>query len=72
MKSTPQPFYIPLDRRRFIKSLALASAGFAIPGYLADLAMLDRNIFDIAPEEIRDVRVSMTIVGGKIVAGSQP
>jgi len=29
-------FYIPIDRRRFFKSMALASAGFALPGYLAE------------------------------------
>lgn len=31
-----KPFYIPLNRRRFLKSLAVASAGFTIPGYLAE------------------------------------
>ena len=29
-------FYIPVDRRRFFKSMALASAGFTLPGYLAE------------------------------------
>jgi protocatechuate 3,4-dioxygenase beta subunit len=29
-------FYIPIDRRRFFKSMALASAGFTLPGYLAE------------------------------------
>jgi protocatechuate 3,4-dioxygenase, beta subunit len=29
-------FHIPIDRRRFFKSMALASAGFALPGYLAE------------------------------------
>ena len=29
-------FYIPIDRRRFFKSMTLASAGFALPGYLAE------------------------------------
>src|SRR5712672_2595192 len=33
---TSQPFYIPLDRRRFFKSMALASVGFTLPGYLAE------------------------------------
>src|SRR6266446_524778 len=28
--------YIPIDRRRFFKSMALASAGFTLPGYLAE------------------------------------
>src|SRR5438445_9857355 len=34
--SQSQTFYIPLDRRRFFKSMALASAGFTLPGYLAE------------------------------------
>src|SRR5580765_4819744 len=29
-------FYIPVDRRRFLKSMVIASAGFALPGYLAE------------------------------------
>ena len=29
--------------------------------------MLDRNIFEIPPEEIRNVRVLMTFVGGRKV-----
>jgi len=29
-------FYIPIDRRRFFESMALASAGFTLPGYLAE------------------------------------
>lgn len=36
MQEPPKPFYIPLGRRRFLKSIALASAGFTIPGYLAE------------------------------------
>jgi protocatechuate 3,4-dioxygenase beta subunit len=32
----PQVFYIPIDRRRFFKSMALVSAGFSLPGYLAE------------------------------------
>ena len=35
MPNPPQPFYIPLPRRRFLKSIALASAGFTVQGYLA-------------------------------------
>src|SRR2546427_12445465 len=29
-------FHIPIDRRRFFKSMALVSAGFTLPGYLAE------------------------------------
>src|SRR5262245_44596672 len=32
----PHQFHIPIDRRRFFKSMALASAGFTLSGYLAE------------------------------------
>lgn len=32
----PQKYYIPLGRRRFLKALSIASAGFTLPGYLAE------------------------------------
>jgi predicted amidohydrolase YtcJ len=41
--------------------------GTITPGRLADVVMLDRNIFDIPPEQIRDVRVAMTVAGGRAV-----
>jgi protocatechuate 3,4-dioxygenase, beta subunit len=34
--SKPETFYVPIDRRRFFKSMALASAGFTLPGYMAE------------------------------------
>lgn len=34
--AAPPPFHIPVDRRRFFKSMFVASAGFALPGYLAE------------------------------------
>lgn len=34
--TAPQLFYIPLERRKFLKALAAASSGFALPGYLAE------------------------------------
>jgi len=43
--------------------------GTIAAGRAADLVMLDRNIFEIAPEEIRDVRVKMTFVGGRDLLG---
>jgi protocatechuate 3,4-dioxygenase, beta subunit len=33
-------FYIPIDRRRFFKGMAIASAGFTLPGYLAEALTL--------------------------------
>ena len=41
--------------------------GSITEGKLADLVVLDRNIFEIAPEAIKDARVNLTIAGGKIV-----
>ncbi len=36
-------------------------------GKLADLAVLDRDYFTVPEEQIKEIRVEMTIVGGKIV-----
>ena len=37
------------------------------PGKLADFILIDRNILKCSPDEIRDTKVLLTIVGGKIV-----
>ncbi len=36
-------------------------------GKLADMVVLDKNIFEIKPEEIQNTNVVMTILGGKII-----
>ena len=41
--------------------------GILKKGMLADLVVLDQNIFEIAPEKIKDVKVVRTIVNGKEV-----
>jgi predicted amidohydrolase YtcJ len=40
--------------------------GMLAPGYLADFVVLDRDILTIPPEQIRDARVDLTIVGGNV------
>lgn len=40
-------------------------AGQLAPGYLADLVLLDRDLFTISPDEILDVEVIGTMVDGK-------
>ncbi|RJS60421.1 amidohydrolase [Bacillus sp. PK3_68] len=40
-------------------------------GKLADIAILDRNIFDVPVEEILDTKVEMTIIDGEIVYSKQ-
>src|SRR5438094_1564850 len=37
-------FYVPIDRRRFFKSIALASAGFTLPGYLAEALTISPSV----------------------------
>jgi hypothetical protein len=44
-----------------------AEKGTLTPGSLADVIVLSDDIFAIAPERIRDVRVRTTIVGGRVV-----
>ncbi len=41
--------------------------GRILPGYYADFAVLDQDIFTIPEEELRSVQVDMTVVGGRVV-----
>ena len=41
--------------------------GSLTPGKLADVVILDTDLFTIPPEKIRDAKVVTTIVGGKVV-----
>ncbi len=43
------------------------SEGSLVTGKLADVIMVDRNIFEIDPHSINQTKVVVTIVGGKIV-----
>jgi protocatechuate 3,4-dioxygenase beta subunit len=38
--TAPKPFYVPLPRRRFLRAIAVASAGFSLKGYLAEALTL--------------------------------
>lgn len=42
------------------------------PGYLADLAVLDRDIFRIHPMELKDVKARLTLAGGRVTHGDLP
>lgn len=37
------------------------------PGKFADIVVVDRNLFDIDPAEIREAKVDMTIMDGKVI-----
>ncbi|MEM9784370.1 MAG: amidohydrolase [Pseudomonadota bacterium] len=45
-----------------------AIKGALRPGMLADIAILDRDYFDCPAEEIRDIRVTGTVLGGAYLA----
>ena len=40
--------------------------GMIKKGYLADMTVLDRDIYAVPTEEIKDIKVTMTVVGGEI------
>jgi predicted amidohydrolase YtcJ len=44
-----------------------ADKGTIEAGKLADLVVLDRSPFDVAPDQIKELRVLLTIVGGRAV-----
>ena len=46
--------------------------GTLAAGKLADLVLIDRDLFSIPAEEIRNAKVVATIVGGKVVSGAWP
>lgn len=37
------------------------------PGKLADLIVLDKNLFEIPPDKIQETKVIMTVLGGRII-----
>ncbi|MCL2548982.1 MAG: amidohydrolase family protein, partial [Symbiobacteriaceae bacterium] len=37
------------------------------PGWLADITVLDRDIFDLAPDVLLETKVALTVVNGRIV-----
>ena len=46
--------------------------GKLLPGYLADLVVLDRDPLDCTPDELADVSVVATMVGGRWVYNPPP
>jgi predicted amidohydrolase YtcJ len=61
--STVAPAWLAGDERR---------RGRLLPGYLADLVVLDRDPLAIEPEELRAVQVVATMVGGRWVFNPPP
>ena len=71
--------WVPQERITVEQALRAYTATAAYAGYeelergvlkagmLADLVMIDRDLTRIAPEQIRDARIQLTMVGGKVV-----
>jgi predicted amidohydrolase YtcJ len=74
--------YVPAERitvedavRAFTQGSAYAAfaetqVGSLEPGKFADLAVLSQDIFAVSRESIGKTRVTMTLVGGKVVYGA--
>jgi predicted amidohydrolase YtcJ len=43
--------------------------GMIAPGYLADLAIVDRDPYQLDPEEFDAVATVATVVGGRVISG---
>ena len=61
--TTVNPAWLERDERQ---------RGRLLPGYLADLVVLDRDPLAIAVDEIADVKVVATMLGGRWVANPPP
>jgi predicted amidohydrolase YtcJ len=46
--------------------------GSLTPGKYADLVLLDRDLFAVAPAEIKDAKVDLTVLGGRVVYERAP
>ncbi|MFF9510084.1 amidohydrolase [Streptomyces sp. NPDC014724] len=77
-EATDGRVFLPEQRLDLATAVAAYTAGSAhvnghddtgslLPGHLADLVVLDRDIFTLPPEEIAEARVLRTYVGGTLV-----
>jgi predicted amidohydrolase YtcJ len=46
--------------------------GRIAPGFLADVVVLERDLFAIPPEQLKDVKTLLTVVGGRVVHAAGP
>lgn len=66
-QATPREAMFYAYTRNSARALNLNSIGVIAPGKRADLALLDRDVLTVSPEEMRDTKVVWTMVAGKTV-----
>ena len=78
-EAPPGPAWLPQEQARLPEMLAAYTIGSAYAarleretgslevGKLADIIVLDRNLFEIAPTEIHQAKVLLTLLGGRTV-----
>jgi predicted amidohydrolase YtcJ len=81
---TPKGGWFPeerLDLETSLRSYTINNAwaegeeetkGSLAPGKLADFVIIDRDLFAIPPAQIKDAKVLLTVVGGRIVYAAAP
>ncbi len=60
------------DGAGLARTATSTGAESSCPGYLADLVVLDRDPLECAPEELAELRVEATMLGGRWVHGGPP
>ncbi len=81
---TPEGGWFPEERLTLPQAIEFYTAGSAYaeftdtrkgrlkPGYLADLVVLSKNLFEIPPREMLTTKSVLTVVGGRIVYEASP
>ena len=61
--TTVNPAWLARDEQR---------RGKLLPGYLADLVVLDRDPFELQPEQLPEVKIVATMLGGRWTHNAPP
>ncbi|WP_139159841.1 amidohydrolase [Acidaminobacter hydrogenoformans] len=79
LSGVPEGGWLPEEKLSVMEAVRLFTSDAAYPsfdedrlgtlavGKLADLVVLDRNLFDLKSREILEAKVAMTMVGGRVV-----